>query len=68
MSAAILDPALHEWSAAELRQLPPHERDRILTAAASRADVDYRTDESLTSFDAYGEEDLHGRSSNTETR
>jgi len=36
------------WTAAELRQLPPEERDAILVLAAKRADQDYRHDPELT--------------------
>jgi hypothetical protein len=56
------------WTAAELRRLPPEERDAILVLAAKRADQDYRHDPELTDFEAFGEEDLHGRSSDTQPR
>ncbi len=58
--------ATSEWSAAELRLLPAFERDRILMEAAERAESDYRTDEELTAFEAFGKEDLYGSSSNTQ--
>lgn len=60
------DPRARVWTAAELRQLSAEERNAILEAAAERAEEDYRTDRELTAFDAFGEEDLHVRSSDTE--
>ena len=56
------------WTAAELRRLPPAERDAILAAAAAAAERDYRTDPELTAFDAFGEDDLHGESADAEAR
>lgn len=56
------------WTAAELRRLPPDQRDAILAAAAERAADDYRYDADLTAFEAFGKEDLHGRSSDTRPR
>ena len=56
------------WTAAELRRLPPAERDAILAAAAALAEAEYRTNPELTAFDAFGKDDLYGDSSNTETR
>lgn len=56
------------WTAGELRQLPPAERDAILEAAAALAEKEYRDDPELTAFDAFGKDDLHGDSSSTETR
>jgi hypothetical protein len=56
------------WTAAELRKLPPAERDAILAAAAARAEAEYRNDPTLTDFEAYGKDDLHGESSDAETR
>jgi len=56
------------WTAAELRQLPPAERDAILAAAAALAETEYRTNPELTAFEAFGKDDLYGDSSNTETR
>jgi hypothetical protein len=32
------------WTAAELRKLPPEQRDAILEATAERAAVDYEND------------------------
>ena len=59
---------LRSWTAAELRKLPPAQRDAILEAAAALAEEDYRNDSQLTAFEAFGKDDLHGDSSNTETR
>ena len=53
------------WTAAELRKLPAAERDAILEAAAAVAEEIYRTNEELTDFDAFGEEDLYGDSTAT---
>jgi acyl-CoA reductase-like NAD-dependent aldehyde dehydrogenase len=54
--------------AAELRRLPPEQRDAILAAAAEAAAEDYRNDAALTAFEAFGEEDLHVNSSDAEPR
>jgi hypothetical protein len=56
------------WTAAELRQMPEGERDAILEAAAALAEQEYRNNPDLSAFEAYGKSDLHGESSNTETR
>lgn len=56
------------WSAAELRKLPPEQRDAILEAAAALAEEEYRTNLELTAFEAFGKDDLHGDSANAETR
>ena len=56
------------WSARELRKLPAHERDSILEMAAQAAEVEYRSNRQLTSFEAFGKDDLHGDSSDSETR
>ena len=56
------------WTAAELRKLPPAERDAIMEAAAALAEEDYRNDPQLTAFEAFGKDDLYGESSSTETR
>ena len=56
------------WTAAELRKLPAIERDAILEAAATQAETEYRTNSELTAFEAFGKDDLHGDSSDTETR
>ena len=56
------------WTAHELRKLPAHERDRILEAAASAAEGEYRTNGDLTGFEAFGKDDLHGDSTDAEAR
>ena len=55
-------------TALELRRMTPQQRDAILAAAAAAAENDYRLDADLTAFEAFGEEDLHGRSADAETR
>ena len=59
--------ASENWTAADLRRLPPHERDAILTAAAELAEEDYRSDPQLTAFDAFGEKDLHANGPDTDS-
>jgi hypothetical protein len=61
-------PQGRRWTAAELRKLPPEQRDAILEAAAALAEEDYRNDPQLTAFEAYGMDDLYGDSSSTQTR
>jgi len=56
------------WSIAELRKLPQEWQDAILEAQAEFAAPFYRNDPELTAFEAFGPDDLHGESSNTETR
>jgi hypothetical protein len=56
------------WTAAELRGLPPVERDAILSAAAQLAEREYRAGGELTGFEAFGEDDLRGDSSGAEAR
>ena len=46
-------------SAAEIRRLPREQRAALLSAAAAAAESDYATSRDLTSFEAYGEEDLY---------
>jgi hypothetical protein len=41
------------WTAAELRKLPPEQRDAILEAAAAQAEEEYRTNRDLTAFEAF---------------
>ena len=55
-------------SARELRRLSAAERDAILSAAAHHAENEYRTNRQLTQFEAFGDNDLHGESSNTQAR
>ena len=57
-----------QWTAAELLKLPLAQREVILTEQAARAEADYASDPELTAFDAYGEDDLHVNSSDTQTR
>lgn len=47
------------WTARELRQLPADQCDAILRAAAADAEDAYRSNAELTSFEAFGREDLH---------
>lgn len=61
-------PAKRRWTAAELRKLPPAQRDAILEAIAAVAEQDYRNNLELTAFEAFGPGDLHGESSSAETR
>ena len=68
MPATEIDPQHHSWTAAELLQMPRSQRDAILSAAAARAEDDYRYDRELTDFEAFGQEDLHGCSSDTRSR
>lgn len=51
------------WKASEIRKLPPTERDAILLEAAANAEHEYLTNPALNCFDAFGEDDLHGKSS-----
>jgi hypothetical protein len=62
-----LPPVDDRWNASELRELPPSERDAILAEAAVRAEHEYRTNLSLTDYEAFGEDDLHGTSTATPT-
>jgi hypothetical protein len=59
-------PNQRHLSATELRKLPPNERAAILEAQAAIADEVYRTHCELIDFEAFGEEDLHGDSHDTE--
>jgi hypothetical protein len=63
----MISPA-RRWTAEEVRKLPPAARDAILLAAALQAEQDYRGNTDLTDFEAFGGEDLHGESSNSEPR
>ena len=60
-------PLDRRWTAAELRKLPPAQRDAIMEAAAALAEEDYRNDPQLTAFEAFGKDDLYGESSSSET-
>ena len=61
-------PPARSWSAAELRRLPPDQRDAALAAAAEQAAPDYTHDQALTAFEAFGPEDLHGDSADARPR
>jgi hypothetical protein len=56
------------WTASELRKLPADQRNAILEAAAAHAEAEYRNNPDLTAFEAFAKEDLHGDSSDTQTR
>src|SRR5207302_648602 len=56
------------WKAGEIARLPLEQRDIILEASAIVAEEEYRTNPELTSFDAFGEEDLYVDSTNTELK
>ena len=60
--------SVRHWTATELRRLPPEQRDAILASAAAAAERDYQSDPSLTAFEAFGDKDLHGDSSSSQTR
>jgi hypothetical protein len=62
MNAAGLPSSAKQWTAAELRALPPDQRDAILEEAAARANELYRNDPSLSDFEAFGKGDLYGES------
>jgi hypothetical protein len=53
------------WTAAELRKLPPGQRDAILEAAAAQAEEEYRSRPELTAFEAFGKDDLQVESAST---
>lgn len=46
-------------SAADFRRLPREQRNALLSAAAEKAQSEYASNSDLTSFDAYGEDDLY---------
>jgi hypothetical protein len=58
----------NRWTAGELRRMPEHEREAVLQAAARQAEHEYRTDRDLTSFEAFGKDDLHVDSADTAPR
>jgi hypothetical protein len=68
MATTDLAPPARPWTAAELRRLPPDQRDAALAAAAERAAPDYTHDRALTAFEAFGPEDLHGDSADARPR
>jgi hypothetical protein len=61
-------PLGRRWTAAELRKLPPAQRDAIMEAAAALAEEDYRNDPQLTAFEAFGKDDLYSDSSSSDPR
>jgi len=61
-----LSPEQQRFSAAELKKLPASERSGILEAQAELADGYYRKARDLTSFEAFGEDDLDVDGSFTE--
>ena len=68
MQTDTLVPRTLRSTAAELRKLPPKQRDAILEAAAALAEPDYHGNVELNTFDAFGKDDLHGDSSSAQTR
>jgi hypothetical protein len=56
------------WTAAQLRRLPPQQRDAILAEAAAAAEQDYRDDSALTDFNAFDKDDLHGDSADAQSQ
>lgn len=68
MTATELAQEARVWSAAELRRLPTDQRDAVLAAAAEKAATDYHCDPTLTAFEAFGPEDLHGDSADAGPR
>ena len=68
MNTEAIDTKNKHWTAAELRKLPADQRDAILEAAAAKAEAEYRNNPELTAFEAFGKEDLHGDSSDSQTR
>ena len=68
MSTELIPATGKRWTAAELRKLPPHQRDAILEAAAAHAEAEYRNNPALTAFEAFGKDDLHGDSSDAQAR
>ena len=68
MTTKTITPPTKRWTAAELRKLPADQRDVILEAAAAQAEAEYRSNSSLTAFEAFGEDDLYGDSSDAQTR
>lgn len=58
--------AIKRWTAAELRKLPPAEREAILEAAAAVAEEEYRNNPELKAFEAFGKDDPYGESSSSD--
>ena len=55
-------------TAREIRRLSPAEREAALQNAAAVAEREYRENAELTSFEAFGKDDLHGESASSEAR
>jgi hypothetical protein len=68
MSSFLITNPQKPLTAKEVRRLPPAERDAILRLAAKQADGEYRTNDDLRNFDAFGPDDLHGESASTQPR
>jgi len=68
MNAKNVTTTWKRWTAAELRKLPPAERDAIMEAAAALAEEEYRNNPELTAYEAFGKDDLYGDSSSSEMR
>jgi hypothetical protein len=51
--------SIRVYSASELRRMPAHLRDQILSAAAERAEKVYLNNPDLTAFDAF-DDDISG--------
>jgi hypothetical protein len=56
------------WTIAELRALPPAERDAILETQSALAEADYCNDPELTAFEAFGPDDLYVDDTDAPTR
>jgi hypothetical protein len=68
LSSASLPAPGRRWTAAELRKLPPAERDAILAEQAALLENEYRNNPELTAFEAFGGEDLYVDDPGTEAR
>lgn len=58
MNTPLSTPQRECLSPAELRRLPPAERDAVLAEAARLAEQDYRTIAELTDFEAFALEEM----------
>ena len=56
------------WSATQLRNLPPAERDGVLAEQAAAIADEYRNDPDLTAFEAFGADDIYVDNSDTHAR
>lgn len=66
MSAAKVIPA--HLTPREIRRLLPAEREAALRNAAALAEREYREEAALTAFEAFGKDDLHGDSADSQAR